>query len=63
MKEERAVIDERNDGGTAGQTTRKTAPRYAVRDLLKGHTEIVLELDGHDYRLRLTSAGKLILTK
>ena len=34
-----------------------------VRALLGGAREIVLMLDGEAYRLRLTSRGKLILTK
>ena len=45
----------------------KTAPpppkRIAIRDLLDGGREAVLLHDGTEYRLRLTSNGKLILTK
>ena len=37
--------------------------RIAVRDLLAGGREAVLLHDGTEYRLRLTSNGKLILTK
>lgn len=37
--------------------------RVAVRELLAGATEIILVHDGQDYRLRVTRAGKLILTK
>jgi hemin uptake protein HemP len=37
--------------------------RVAVRDLLGGGREAVLLHDGDEYRLRLTSNGKLILTK
>jgi len=37
--------------------------RIAVRDLLAGGREAVLLHDGSEYRLRLTSNGKLILTK
>ena len=37
--------------------------RIAVRELLDGGREAVLVHDGTDYRLRLTSNGKLILTK
>ena len=37
--------------------------RIAVRDLLDGRREAVLLHDGAEYRLRLTSNGKLILTK
>ncbi|HEX4635175.1 MAG TPA: hemin uptake protein HemP [Rhizomicrobium sp.] len=37
--------------------------RIAIRDLLDGGREAVLLHDGIEYRLRLTSNGKLILTK
>ncbi len=37
--------------------------RIAVSDLLSGGREAVLLHDGDEYRLRLTSNGKLILTK
>jgi len=37
--------------------------RIAIRDLLGGRREAVLLHDGTEYRLRLTSNGKLILTK
>jgi hemin uptake protein HemP len=37
--------------------------RIAVSDLMGGGRETVLLHDGEEYRLRLTSNGKLILTK
>jgi hemin uptake protein HemP len=37
--------------------------RIAVRDLMAGAREAVLLHDSEEYRLRLTSNGKLILTK
>jgi hemin uptake protein HemP len=37
--------------------------RVAVSDLLGGGREALLLHDGDEYRLRLTSNGKLILTK
>ncbi len=37
--------------------------RIAVSDLLAGGREAVLLHGGDEYRLRLTSNGKLILTK
>lgn len=37
--------------------------RIAVSELLAGGREAVLVHDGTEYRLRLTSNGKLILTK
>ena len=38
-------------------------PRVPVTDLMGGGREAVLVHDGTEYRLRLTSNGKLILTK
>jgi hemin uptake protein HemP len=38
-------------------------PRVPVTDLMGGGREAVLVHDGIEYRLRLTSNGKLILTK
>jgi hemin uptake protein HemP len=38
-------------------------PRIAIGDLLAGGREAILLHDGTEYRLRLTSNGKLILTK
>ena len=40
-----------------------SVPRVPVRELLGGGREAVLVHDGAEYRLRLTSNGKLILTK
>jgi len=37
--------------------------RYRVDDLMKGGREVVLVHRGQEYRLRITSTGKLILTK
>ena len=37
--------------------------RIAVSELMGGGREAVLLHDGDEYRLRLTSNGKLILTK
>jgi hemin uptake protein HemP len=38
-------------------------PRIPVADLLAGGREVVLVHESTEYRLRLTSNGKLILTK
>ena len=40
-----------------------SVPRIAISDLLAGGREAILLHDGTEYRLRLTSNGKLILTK
>lgn len=37
--------------------------RYRVDELLKGGREAILVHRGQEYRLRITSSGKLILTK
>lgn len=44
-------------------TAKPKPPRWKVDDLLKGATEAILEHNEDEYRLRVTSAGKLILTK
>lgn len=52
-----------------GETGGKAAPvpegpqRLDSRVLFQGSREVVIQHDGADYRLRLTSNGKLILTK
>lgn len=38
-------------------------PRIDVETLLGAQRELILVLQGTEYRLRLTSKGKLILTK
>jgi hemin uptake protein HemP len=38
-------------------------PRLLLAEVLKGGREAIIEHDGQDYRLRVTSNGKLILTK
>ena len=38
-------------------------PRIPIAELLGGGREVVLVHDSAEYRLRLTSNGKLILTK
>ena len=37
--------------------------RIPASQLLDGRREVILQHDGQEYRLRLTSNGKLILTK
>lgn len=38
-------------------------PSYAARDLTAGGDQAYIVLDGQTYTLRITRAGKLILTK
>ncbi len=40
-----------------------TMPRISSDQLLAGGRELVIEHSGEEYRLRITSKGKLILTK
>ncbi len=46
----------------ASETHART-PRWRSRALLAGQREAHIEHEGSTYRLRLTSLGKLILTK
>lgn len=45
------------------QTPAPTLPSYAARDLTSGGDLAQIVLDGKTYTLRITRAGKLILTK
>jgi hemin uptake protein HemP len=47
----------------ASRPARPPVPRLEVKDLLAGSREAVLVLGRDEYRLRLTSNRKLILTK
>ncbi|WP_240032005.1 hemin uptake protein HemP [Pseudomethylobacillus aquaticus] len=38
-------------------------PRYTSEQLFAGARELIIQHAGAEYRLRLTSQGKLILTK
>jgi hemin uptake protein HemP len=53
--------------GDPKETERRTTaaePRHiSAVDLFAGAREVILEHDGQRYRLRITSNGKLILTK
>jgi len=50
-------------GKSAKTLAASTPRRIAIGELLGGGREAVLLHDGAEYRLRLTSNGKLILTK
>jgi hemin uptake protein HemP len=57
-------MTERTDPREAGARPQRPQPRrLKVTDLMAGEREAILEHDGHDYRLRITASGKLILTK
>jgi hemin uptake protein HemP len=38
-------------------------PRVSTEQLMRGRREIVVQHGAEEYRLRITAAGKLILTK
>jgi hemin uptake protein HemP len=50
-------------GGKDAAEKRSSLTRYLVSELMRGEREIILEHRGQDYRLRITEAGKLILSK
>ena len=62
---------ERNSGSDRSCTTRESMassrpsvfPRVSSGDVLHGHSKLIIEHEGEEYHLRLTSKGKLILTK
>ncbi len=50
--------------GLAGTNAATPGPRrIALAEILQGSAEVVIEHADQDYRLRLTSNGKLLLTK
>jgi len=51
------------DFSQAQPVTRTQLPLHSARSLTKGGTQAQIELDGKVYDLRITRAGKLILTK
>ena len=61
------AADERPAPDTPSAEVVRTVPQGPVRvlvsEILAGGREAILEHDGQDYRLRITSNGKLILTK
>ncbi len=52
-------VESKSEAATGG----KQPARIAAARLLDGRREVILEHEGQEYRLRLTSNGKLILTK
>ena len=49
--------------GKPAKSSSKPVKRIAISEILDGGREAVLLHDGAEYHLRLTSNGKLILTK
>ncbi len=64
MTEESGDLVRQSDAstdGTSGQVGSRTC--YLAAELFGEATEIIIELRDLEYRLRITSNGKLILTK
>jgi hemin uptake protein HemP len=55
-------LQSQSDFSAASHVT-SPLPIHAARDLTRGGTQARIELDGKVYDLRITRAGKLILTK
>ncbi len=60
MTEEKAISA---PAGKRSVPSHQPVRRIAISELLAGGREAILLHDGTEYRLRLTSNGKLILTK
>ena len=45
------------------QDSANETPRVEFEEISRGSSEVVIEHDGQDYRLRVTRNGKLILNK
>jgi hemin uptake protein HemP len=52
-----------DDKGTAGAHPQSRMKRWTSQELFAGGRELVILHAGSEYRLRLTSQGKLVLTK
>jgi hemin uptake protein HemP len=55
--------DSRSDGPEDRDRGRTLQRRFRAEELFAGTKEIIIEHQEADYRLRLTSKGKLILTR
>ena len=53
--------NEAKGGEPAGGTSR-SLPRISSTELMRHQSELIIEHDGREYRLRITQSGKLILT-
>jgi hemin uptake protein HemP len=50
------------DRKPVAQPGTRPVPRISSRDLMRQQSELIIEHDGREYRLRITQSGKLILT-
>ena len=63
LAESRDSPGRREDDLDAHEHAAEEPPRIPVLNLLDGRKEAILVHNGEDYRLRITSKGRLILTK
>lgn len=56
-------VSSRTIAASAGRQGDSTIPRLKLSQLMSGGRELIIEHDGKDYRLRVTSRGRLILTR
>lgn len=56
-------ITSAHTASSSGKRQEEGLPRWASAVLLSGMREVIIEHSGVEYHLRLTSQGKLILTK
>ena len=57
------MIDDAGEAQVARETAPRPAARIASTELFRGRREIVIVHRGQEYRLHITKADKLILTK
>ncbi len=57
------MSDEAGDASIAREAAPRAALRIASTELFRGRREIVIVHRGQEYRLHITKADKLILTK
>ena len=57
------MIDDSGEASVAREATSGRAVRIVSTDLFRGRREIVIVHRGQEYRLHITKADKLILTK
>jgi hemin uptake protein HemP len=57
------VIDDSGEPAAAREATSRPAVRIVSTELFRGRRQIVIVHRGQEYRLHITKADKLILTK
>jgi hemin uptake protein HemP len=50
------------DRKPVAQAGARSVPRISSSELMRRQSELIIEHDGREYRLRITQSGKLILT-